>query len=40
MDIRIETAKATDWELIQKLNNQVFINDKERDEDLDLDWPF
>lgn len=40
MDIKIETAKATDWELIQKLNNQVFINDKERDDDLDLNWPF
>lgn len=40
MNIKIETAKSEDWQLIQKLNNQVFVNDKDHDEDLDLDWPF
>lgn len=39
MNIKINTAKSNDWQLIQKLNNQVFLNDKEND-DLDLDWPF
>ena len=40
MNIKIETAKPEDWELIQKLNNQVFVNDKDNDEDLNLEWPF
>ncbi|OGM18773.1 hypothetical protein A2686_01905 [Candidatus Woesebacteria bacterium RIFCSPHIGHO2_01_FULL_38_10] len=39
MDIVIKTADSKDWQLIQKLNNQVFINDKENDDDLDMDWP-
>lgn len=40
MDTKIQTAKSEDWKLIQKLNNQVFLNDKENDDDLDLNWPF
>lgn len=40
MDIKIKTAKSDDWELIQKLNNQVFLIDKDHDDDLDLNWPF
>jgi ribosomal protein S18 acetylase RimI-like enzyme len=40
VDIKIETAKPEDWELIQKLNNLVFLNDKDNDDDLDLNWPF
>ena len=40
MNIRIKTAEAGDWETIQTLNNQVFLNDKEHDDDLDLNWPF
>ncbi len=40
MDVKIETAKATDWEVIQELNNQVFLSDKANDEDLDMEHPF
>ncbi|HUW24745.1 MAG TPA: GNAT family N-acetyltransferase [Patescibacteria group bacterium] len=40
MNIKIKTAKSSDWKLIQKLNNEVFLNDEENDDDLDLDWPF
>lgn len=40
MDIKIRTTKSDDWKLIQKLNNQVFLSDKENDDDLNLDWPF
>lgn len=40
MNIKIETAKAGDWELIQKLNNEVFVSDSANDDDLDLEWPF
>ena len=40
MNIQIRTAKSGDWKLIQRMNNQVFINDKKNDDDLDLNWPF
>jgi len=40
MDIKIQPTKSNDWQLIQRLNNQVFLNDKENDDDLDLNWPF
>ena len=40
MDIEIKKALPKDWKTIQKLNNFVFINDKDHDDDLDLDWPF
>lgn len=40
MEIKIELAMVSDWELIQKLNNEVFVSDKENDDDLDLNWPF
>ncbi len=40
MDVEIRVAKADDWEIIQRLNNQVFLSDKENDEDLDLNRPF
>ncbi len=40
MEIKILTAKSEDWELIQKLNNQVFLHDQENDDDLDINWPF
>lgn len=40
MDIKIKTAENSDWKIIQRLNNNVFLNDKENDDDLDLDWPF
>jgi len=40
MDIKIKIAKTSDWKLIQELNNQVFLNDKSHDDDLDLTWPF
>lgn len=40
MKVVIQTAKENDWQLIQKLNNQVFINDQAHDDDLDMNWPF
>lgn len=40
MQLRIDTAKARDWQVIQRMNNQVFLNDKDNDDDLNLDWPF
>lgn len=40
MNVRILKAKSTDWKIIQRLNNQVFLNDRDSDDDLDLDWPF
>lgn len=40
MEIKIQTAKSDDWQIIQKLNNQVFVSDKENDDDLDTEWPF
>ena len=38
--MKIRKAKSDDWKIIQKLNNQVFVADKDHDDDLDLDWPF
>ena len=39
-DIKTQTAKSGDWKLIQKLNNQVFLNDEANDDDLDMGWSF
>lgn len=38
--IKIRKAESEDWKTIQKLNNQVFLADKDHDDDLDMDWPF
>ncbi len=38
--MKIRESQKDDWESIQTLNNEVFIHDKEFDEDLNLDWPF
>ncbi|KKU91942.1 MAG: GCN5-related N-acetyltransferase [Microgenomates group bacterium GW2011_GWA1_48_10] len=40
MDLKIKTAQGKDWKIIQNLNNQVFLWDKQNDDDLDLEWPF
>lgn len=40
MNIIIRTPNESDWQVIQKLNNQVFINDQEHDDDLEMNWPF
>lgn len=40
MNIKIKPAESKDWKVVQKLNNQVFINDQDHDDDLDMDWPF
>lgn len=40
MKIKIIPARSEDWITIQRLNNEVFINDGQHDDDLDLDWPF
>lgn len=38
--IKIRKAKSGDWKILQKLNNQVFLADKDHDDDMDLSWPF
>jgi len=38
--VTIKSATPKDWQLIQRLNSQVFLNDKDHDEDLELNWPF
>lgn len=38
--IKIRKAEGGDWKTIQKLNNQVFLADKDHDDDLDMNWPF
>ena len=40
MEAKIRQAKKNEWKLIQKLNNYVFLADKDNDDDLNLDWPF
>lgn len=40
MNIIIRTAKPDDWKAIQELNHQVFVNDKDNDSDMDLNWPY
>lgn len=40
METKIVIAKPEDWGTIQKLNNEVFINDSNHDDDLDPNWPF
>jgi GNAT superfamily N-acetyltransferase len=39
MEINIKPAKSEDWEILQKLNHQLFISEKDHDEDIDLDYP-
>lgn len=39
MNVEIRIAKAGDWKVIQKLNNQVFESDAKNDDDLNLNWP-
>ncbi len=39
-DITILPVQENDWQIIQKLNNQVFLSDQANDDDLDMDWPF
>lgn len=40
MNILIRQAKQEEWEIIQKLNAEVFENDKDNDPDMDLNWPY
>ena len=40
MEVKIQKSTPEDWKTIQKLNNLVFENDKDHDDDLDLSWPF
>lgn len=40
MNIQIKPAVKNDWKVIQKFNDQVFINNQEHDDDLDTNWPF
>lgn len=40
MNIKLKTPEPKEWKTIQKLNNYVFLNDKNHDEDLDMNWPF
>ena len=39
MNITIRQVKSEDWWSIQKLNNEVFQNDKDNGPDMDLNWP-
>ncbi|OGK30107.1 hypothetical protein A3I56_00395 [Candidatus Roizmanbacteria bacterium RIFCSPLOWO2_02_FULL_43_10] len=38
--MKITKATKDDWKVIQQLNSQVFLNDEDHDDDLDLSWPF
>jgi len=38
--VKIKKAESRDWKILQKLNNQVFLADKDHDDDLDMNWPF
>lgn len=38
--ILIRKAKPKDWQIIQRLNNEVFLSDSKHDDDLNLDWPY
>ena len=38
--VKIRKAISSDWKILQKLNNQVFLADKNSDDDLDMNWPF
>lgn len=40
MEITIRPARREDWETIQRLNNDVFMNDSVYDDDLDTQWPY
>lgn len=40
MNITIRRPQPEEWQLIQTLNNEVFQNDKDHDDDLDLNWPY
>lgn len=37
--MHIREVVSDDWKLLQELNNEVFIHDKEYDDDLDMNWP-
>lgn len=39
METKILEAKPDDWKVIQDLNVQLFISEKDNDEDLDVDYP-
>ena len=38
--IVITDPTEKDWKILQEMNYQVYLNDKENDDDLDLDRPF
>lgn len=40
MALTIRRAVEGDWQVLQELNNFVFQNDKDRDPDMNLNWPF
>ena len=40
MKITIRKTLPADWQVIQKLNNEVFENDSKNDQYLDLVWPY
>ncbi|KKU81566.1 hypothetical protein A2973_02920 [Candidatus Gottesmanbacteria bacterium RIFCSPLOWO2_01_FULL_49_10] len=40
MKIIIRKSLPSDWQLIQKLNNEVFENDSKNDQYLNLAWPY
>lgn len=40
MNISIRKTNSSDWEIIQELNNYVFLASKNQDDDLDMNWPF
>ena len=40
MNIILRTAIDSDWQTLQELNNQVFQNDKDNDQDMDFNWPY
>lgn len=40
LKIEIKLSKKIDWKVVQKLNYQVYENDKDHDDDLDMNHPF
>lgn len=39
-NVTIKNAIPSDWQSIQKLNDEVFTNDKNHDEFINCNWPF
>ncbi|HKC04275.1 MAG TPA: GNAT family N-acetyltransferase [Patescibacteria group bacterium] len=39
MDINIREAKPEDWQILQTLNKELFVSEKNNDEDLFMDFP-